>query len=446
MALADAVPFAVAHWSLDEASGTRFDDVGSSDLTDINTVGSASGKFGTAADFESSSSEYLSVADNAALSGANVKILFRAWIKLESKSDSGFILSKFGDNGALSGPKNREYALGYHVGVDRFYVEFGSAVADGGTFIVADVLGSPSTGVWYLIHAWHDSDADEIGISVNAGTANTTAHSGGVFNGSNAFLIGAVDNSGVHSFFDGLIDDVVFLKGYVLDATERTADYNGGTGVAFEDWAGGGITAEAPAATLTLSGLAPTATKSTTAAIATLTLTGLAPTARHTTTVSPATLTLTGLAPTVSKVATVSPAILTFTGLQPSTPGITAAAPVATLTLAGLAPGSSKATTASIATLTLTGLTPVTAKAASIAYATLTFTGLAPGSAKVATIGVATLLFVGLTPSSGVEVSGPFFAVAWASYQPGDVAGTSYQPGEVAFDSYQPGDKAGTNV
>jgi len=30
----------------------------------------------------------------------------------------------------------------------------------------------------------------------------------------------------------------VLLKNYVLDATERTEDYNSGTGVAFADWLG----------------------------------------------------------------------------------------------------------------------------------------------------------------------------------------------------------------
>ncbi len=36
---------------------------------------------------------------------------------------------------------------------------------------------------------------------------------------------------------DGLLDDVVLLQGYILNAGQRTLDYNGGTGVAFEDWA-----------------------------------------------------------------------------------------------------------------------------------------------------------------------------------------------------------------
>ena len=49
----------VSVWKMDESSGTREDAVGSNDVTDINTVGSASGKNGNAADFVAANSEVL---------------------------------------------------------------------------------------------------------------------------------------------------------------------------------------------------------------------------------------------------------------------------------------------------------------------------------------------------------------------------------------------------
>lgn len=62
----------VAHWKLDESSGTRNDSKGANHLTDNNTVTSAAGKLGDAADFESSNSERLTLADNADMSlGSN---------------------------------------------------------------------------------------------------------------------------------------------------------------------------------------------------------------------------------------------------------------------------------------------------------------------------------------------------------------------------------------
>jgi hypothetical protein len=49
-------------------------------------------------------------------------------------------------------------------------------------------------------------------------------------------------SSGLQFYWDGWIDDVVVLKNYFLDATERSDDYNSGTGVAFADWAGAAAT------------------------------------------------------------------------------------------------------------------------------------------------------------------------------------------------------------
>lgn len=95
MALADAVSSAVAHWNLNESSGTRVDSVGSNDLTDNNTVGVDTGKFGNAAYFDILNSEYLSINDNAALSMGDVDFMLRAWIKLESTASSGVVIGKW---------------------------------------------------------------------------------------------------------------------------------------------------------------------------------------------------------------------------------------------------------------------------------------------------------------------------------------------------------------
>lgn len=238
--LSDAVPFAVAHWALDEASGTRVDSINGYDLTDNNTVGSATGLFGNAADFEEGNSESLNRStDDADLSGGDVKLFFRAWVKIESLTSFNGILSSWGSDG------NRSYTLFVNTTSNRFVF---TVTPDGAQSSAVDLpannFGAPSAGVWYLIHAWHDSVANEIGISVNGGTADTVSHSTGVFNGTEPFALGVLGTGSL--YWDGLIEDVVVLRGYVLDATERTADYNSGAGVAFEDWAGGGGGATVP--------------------------------------------------------------------------------------------------------------------------------------------------------------------------------------------------------
>lgn len=236
MALSDAVPFAVAAWALDEASGTRADSVGSNDLTDNNTVGSGTGKFDTAADFEADNSERLTSNDTADLSVSDIDFMWRLWARLESKGADRPLVTKW-----QFSSDHRSYHLRYDSGSDRFafFVSHNGLVA---VSVTANNFGSPSTGTWYLIHAWHDAANNQIGISVNAGTADTTSHGDGVFNDAGIFELGGWNDAG--AWHDGLIDDVVLLKGYVLDATERAEDYNGGAGVAFADWdAGGAINA-----------------------------------------------------------------------------------------------------------------------------------------------------------------------------------------------------------
>jgi hypothetical protein len=65
MALTDNL---IAFWGLEEASGTRNDAHGSNHLIDNNTVGSATGRVGTCANFDRFTDEHLSIVDNAALS------------------------------------------------------------------------------------------------------------------------------------------------------------------------------------------------------------------------------------------------------------------------------------------------------------------------------------------------------------------------------------------
>jgi hypothetical protein len=231
MSLSTAAGFAVAHWPLDEGSGTRVDSVNGYNLTDNNTVLSGTGVFGDAALFDRDNDESLTVADNADLSGGDVKLVFRAWIKLASKANNQAIICK-------SGAGDAEYQIRYRPGADRFdFVVYSAAGYGGAAAVTADNLGSPSTGTWYLIHAWHDPDANLIGIAVNAGTADTTSHSAGIYNSTDAFRLSTYASGANQEPFDGLMDDVVVLRGYVLDATERTEDYNSGTGVAFENWA-----------------------------------------------------------------------------------------------------------------------------------------------------------------------------------------------------------------
>lgn len=230
MALSDNL---IVYYPLDEASGNALDahSVGPHHLADNNTVGIAAGKVGGARDFEADSGEYFSHADHADFSVADQDFTLAFWIKFESLGTTRGIIHK----GTFDNAATIEYGVAYTVTQDRFRW----AVADGSNVGVVDanVLGAPATGTWYFVVCWHDSAANQIGIAVNAGTADTASYSTGSHDGAASFTVGA-DNSGGR-FMDGLIDEVGFWK-RVLTGGERAELYNAGSGRAYEDFAGGG--------------------------------------------------------------------------------------------------------------------------------------------------------------------------------------------------------------
>lgn len=222
MALLDNL---IAHWKLNESSGTRNDSHGANHLTDNNTVGSATGKLDGAAQFVAANSEYLSRADNADLSTGDVDFTLACWVYLDSKNDNQAILVK---DSATAG--DREYTLYYDLGVDRFvFVVF--RPTDAAVNLKADNFGAPSTGTWYFVTAWHDAAADQIGIAINAGTADTVASGGALqASGGAEFRLGASAYSGFESYLDGRLDSASLWK-RVLTAQERTDLYNSGNGL-----------------------------------------------------------------------------------------------------------------------------------------------------------------------------------------------------------------------
>jgi hypothetical protein len=212
-------------WKLDEASGTRSDSVGSNNLTDNNTVGQAIGKVGSAAQFNSASSRYLSIADNASLSTGDIDFTWSGWVYLDSKTTNRVFVHK--GSGVSNG--QYEYLLFYNSTANRF--RFAASNSGGAEGIVnANTLGSPSIATWYFIVAWHDSVANTVNIQVNDGTVDSVSYSGGAQDSSSALNIGRANASGLP--MDGRIDAVGFWK-RTLTTAERTELYNSGLGVEY---------------------------------------------------------------------------------------------------------------------------------------------------------------------------------------------------------------------
>lgn len=215
----------IGYWALDESSGTRLDSHGSNDLTDNNTVGSATGKVSNAASFTVASSEYLNHASNSDLQVGDFDWTVGAWVNLNSGGTLRTLVGKYPGTG------NREYLLWwYHVdGYFKWTVIDGTGTS---VEVSSSNFGVASAGVWYLVIADHDATNGRISISVNAGAPNTTSIASGPVPGTGDFNVGK--GEGGVGYADGLIDEVFFYK-RLLTQSEKGGFYNGGTGITYSD-------------------------------------------------------------------------------------------------------------------------------------------------------------------------------------------------------------------
>ncbi|MCC2631635.1 MAG: type sorting protein [Patescibacteria group bacterium] len=210
-----------SYWKLDEVSGNRTDSAGGNTLTSTNGVGVNQGKLGDSAQFTAANSQYLSVADNPAVSTGDIDYTLSAWVYLDSKGVNRTIMGKFNTTG-----NQREFVLYYSSSNDRFVFTVsgnGSSSVD----VTANNFGAPALNTWYLVTAWHDSVGNTANISVNDGTTNSIATSTGSFDSSASFTIGGLIPTS--TLWDGRIDGAAMWK-KALSPSERTELYNAGTG------------------------------------------------------------------------------------------------------------------------------------------------------------------------------------------------------------------------
>jgi hypothetical protein len=213
----------ISYWKLDEASGNALDAHGSNDLTDNNTVGTAAGKISNARDFDRASSERLTRADNASISAGDVDFTFSLWFKAESLNNFSYLLSK--RNAFFN-----DYEL-FYLSSSVYFECAGVTRQSSGVTVGA--------GEWHFVVFYHDSAANVIGVSIDGGAAVTTSTGGAAPSDTDGtFALGGRGHTGA-DYWDGCLDEVGFWK-RVLTSDERTQLYNGGSGLAYEDFGGGG--------------------------------------------------------------------------------------------------------------------------------------------------------------------------------------------------------------
>jgi hypothetical protein len=221
MALTDDLIFS---YEMNSATGVTADAHSTNTLTNNNSVTTAAGVIAEAADFDGTN-QYLSIASNANIVAGDFDMTFEAWFYLDSASGTRPVFWKTSSFAP--------YALYYDNsgGADKlvFTAYFNNNV---------EVTSfSPSTGTWYQAICKYDSVNNKNIIKVNNGTAVENAH--GAFPNTDDGGELRVGRSSGTDYLDGRVDMFRMWKRLTSDA-EDTQLYNGGAGLAYADFAGGG--------------------------------------------------------------------------------------------------------------------------------------------------------------------------------------------------------------
>jgi hypothetical protein len=243
----------VSYWPLDEEGGTRNDVINGNNLTDNNTVISATGLQGTAADFERGNNrygftpdpaEYLSIND-ATQSGLDIaaSLSISAWIKVEdvppSINDSYTIASKSSEAG---GQWSWAFRYGHwdNVMPGERHLDFmwkeatGSWSANSWDTHKMVAINNLESGTFHFVTVTANVVTQELKFYVDGVQVGTTQQGPSSFFDSSApFIIGGYDNGAPTSIFDGQIDEVG-LWNRALTSEEVTKLYNDGKGLPYE--------------------------------------------------------------------------------------------------------------------------------------------------------------------------------------------------------------------
>lgn len=230
MALSDAAPFAVAHYACDEASGSLLDSINSHDGTETGTVASASGLFDGGRDFERSETDKFTVADHADFEVADTEYTVTCWFFPESMDVTQCAVSKADGLGGA-------YLFNCCTSAGKAQIRVFASSGFGGE-VNKTSTASLTASVWNLVIFKHSASGNIIGLSLNGGAFETSAITGGLYAaGAQDLRIGR-DEFGDN--VDGVLDELVFIKGYAFSDADAAELWNSGAGVAFADWDAGG--------------------------------------------------------------------------------------------------------------------------------------------------------------------------------------------------------------
>lgn len=178
----------------------------------------------SAADFELSSSQYLSATDSGSLSFTG-DFTLECWVKLETlPSVAGTAMTLISKDGG--GPGDRSYHLG--IGTDdKLFAQFWDSSDNNSRFNSTSTIIS-ATDTWFHIAVSFDvsvpsgiiyKDGSSVGVT-NAATAATVVN-----DSATSLFLGARPESPVDQYLDGILDDVRIWND-IRTAGEISSNYN----------------------------------------------------------------------------------------------------------------------------------------------------------------------------------------------------------------------------
>lgn len=216
------------------------DEVRVNGLKPQNDYTSVTGKIGQAAKLDSAT-----VQNIQQLTGLEVSTLkdqnwsCSIWFQTPSSAtgqEDKYIACQWRDN-TSSGEGSRKWRLRRNSNADGFQFSIGEGPLVGDfTNLETGNIGTPAD-TWFHIVLTHDPDADEMTMTVDAGTRFTTAISGGANVGLHddlAITLGRDLAGDPSTLINGAVDLLAFFS-KTLDANEVAGLYNDGDGVQFSD-------------------------------------------------------------------------------------------------------------------------------------------------------------------------------------------------------------------
>lgn len=213
----------VAYWPLASAGAVDLKSYvdGHNTLANNNTVARAAGPSSNlpdAADFTAASTQYLDIADNAALAPRG-KMALACWVRLTDNTAARNVFAKYNTTG-----NQREFRLYFNNTSGHLNFAISSDGAAGtATEIVA--VSSIQTDTWYFVQCTWDGAVMRAGNNL---TTVTTAAKTGLFDGTSPFEVGR--RIGAVEYWNGQIAGLCLWSGYVPSAAEFAWLYNNGQG------------------------------------------------------------------------------------------------------------------------------------------------------------------------------------------------------------------------